>query len=371
MKKARAQEPPQPLRNKTSPAEGLRRDPQEAAQPTAPGWPKTAFKPDWAKLSGCRKLFTCKCWLSEGSRSNHRLTFALPRAGEGSHTIAKTHKVTVWLLLSLLRGFFRSASGLLLDACVFQWLSGAVFAFCLLKPPKQAGCREGLSTLAVPVNSHSPQLPFVWRGQSHTVRAIPSPPVQTWMWQLFQLQGRHISLPRGLVFLRGGGGACFGFGLGFSPPASSRCCCRGACLPRRPERRGSAACRHTCARPSYQPLQAGRAGRRPLLGFLFLIGTHPPEGHHISFITWSHLRDVCDKLSGFPPAFFKLSLPRQERPCGAPREACGSSQRLLQLAKNLQGCNELLTLSRYNLWQKESHQRYENSGLLKRASELW
>lgn len=31
--------------------------------------------------------------------------------------------------------------------------------------------------------------------------------------------------------------------------------------------------------------RAGRQGRHPPSCFLFLIGTHPPKGHHISFIT--------------------------------------------------------------------------------------
>lgn len=59
-------------------------------------------------------------------------------------------------------------------------------------------------------------------------------------------------------------------------------------------------------RPPERPTSAGRAGRAgrrpPLLGFLFLIGTHPPEGHHVSFIAGSHLRDVCRKLTACPPA---------------------------------------------------------------------
>lgn len=122
-----------------------------------------------------------------------------------------------------------------------------------------------------------------------------------------------------VVFLKGGG--YFGFGLGFFPPSSPPLpdvAAEERCLPRCLERRGSAACRHTCTRRSYQPLQAGR---QPLLGFLFLIGTHPPEGHHISFITRSHLRDVCHKFTGFPTASFKLTLPRQPRPCRVPCKA--------------------------------------------------
>lgn len=50
----------------------------------------------------------------------------------------------------------------------------------------------------------------------------------------------------------------------------------------------------------------GRAGQAPPSCFLFLTGTHPPNGHYISFITSSHLRDACDKRTPFPPAFLRL-----------------------------------------------------------------
>lgn len=342
MKKARAQQLPQPFHNKTSQAEGLHQDPQEAAQPTAPEWPKPDFKPDLAKLSGFGKLFTCKCWLSERVQRQPPANTAFPRASESSLTITKTYKVTIRLLLSLRfvippLFFFPWGFGTAPQSSALQRLSRAVSAFCLLKPPNQSLRWEGLGAPAVLVNAHSPQLLFMWPRQSHAIRAIPSPPVQTWLWQLFQLQGHHISLPGGLFFLRGGG--CFGFGLGFFPP-----------LPRLFQMLllRSAACQDAWRKEAQRcvgtPAPAGatnlcrQAGRQPLLGFLFLIGTHPPEGHHISFITRSHLRDVCHKLTGFPTASFKLALPQQPPPCRVLCKVKRLSQRLLWVARAAMNC---------------------------------
>lgn len=91
--------------------------------------------------------------------------------------------------------------------------------------------------------------------------------------------------------------------------------------------------------PSHQPLQAGKQGRHPSSCFLFLIGTHPPKGHHISFITRSHLRDVCDKLTPFSPAFLKLSPTRQARPCPALGKASGSpSRKKLHISRTAMSC---------------------------------
>lgn len=272
MKKARAQQLPQPFHNKTSQAEGLHQDPQEAAQPTAPEWPKPDFKPDLAKLSGFGKLFTCKCWLSERVQRQPPANTAFPRASESSLTITKTYKVTIRLLLSLRfvippLFFFPWGFGTAPQSSALQRLSRAVSAFCLLKPPNQSLRWEGLGAPAVLVNAHSPQLLFMWPRQSHAIRAIPSPPVQTWLWQLFQLQGHHISLPGGLFFLRGG---VFWLWVGFLSPSSPPlpdAAAEERCLPRCLERRGSAVCRHTCTRRSYQPLQAGRqaaAARLPV-----------------------------------------------------------------------------------------------------------
>lgn len=88
-------------------------------------------------------------------------------------------------------------------------------------------------------------------------------------------------------------------------------------------------------RPPKLPTSEGRAGRRPLLGFLFLIGTHPPEGHHISFITVSHLRDAWDKLTHFSPAFFTLPLPKTEATLPFTVQSVQLPQPVLQAAKNL------------------------------------
>lgn len=66
----------------------------------------------------------------------------------------------------------------------------------------------------------------------------------------------------GFFFLKVRG--VFWLWVGFLPPASPSCGCRGARLPRCLESSGWAVCRHTCARRSHKPLQAGgQAGQAP------------------------------------------------------------------------------------------------------------
>lgn len=65
-----------------------------------------------------------------------------------------------------------------------------------------------------------------------------------------------------MVFLKVRG--VFWLWVGSASSASPSCGCRGARLPRCLERSGWAACRHTCARRSHRPRQAGRqAGQAP------------------------------------------------------------------------------------------------------------
>lgn len=136
-------------------------------------------------------------------------------------------------------------------------------AFCLLKPPKQAGSREGLGALAVPsicthlrFSSCDPGRTLSGRSRlllyrpecdnSFSCKAVIFP-----------------YLEEGWVFflkVRG----MFWLWVGFLPPASPSCGCRGARLPRCLESSGWAVCRHTCARRSHKPLQAGgQAGQAP------------------------------------------------------------------------------------------------------------
>lgn len=123
---------------------------QEAAEPAEPGWPRTSLKEDGAKLSGSKTFIYLRVLAVKRDpevKAGQHLPF--PESGKAV-TPAPERKVTVGLLLSLLQGGFCRASGLLLDGFVLQWLSRAVVAFCLLKPPRRAGSREALGALAVP-----------------------------------------------------------------------------------------------------------------------------------------------------------------------------------------------------------------------------
>lgn len=256
--------------------------------------------------AGCQK----------GSRSNHQLIFALPRAREGSHTIAKTHKVTVQLLWSLLQSSFAVALwGLLLDACVLQWLFRAVFAFRFLKAPNEASRLPRRARRCPSIRTHlsfsscdpgSPTLSgrsrlLLYRPEcdnSFSCKAVI----------FLYLEGWNF-----IFFLKGGGGsalACVFWLLSWVVPPLFFSSLFQMLPPRNApakmpgEKRFVGVSAHL--RPPERPTSAGRAGRAgrrpPLLGFLFLIGTHPPEGHHVSFIAGSHLRDVCRKLTACPPA---------------------------------------------------------------------
>lgn len=191
--------------------------------------------------------------------ATHQLTFALPRAGEGSHTITKTHKVTVRFLLSLCRGFFHSALGLLLDACVVQTFQSPV---CSLSAETTKASR-------LPRRARHPSdtRPFALTSASlRATRAVPryqGDPVSSCtdlnVTTLSAARPSYFSTWR-VVFFEGerkGGGAVLALGwVSFSP------CLFQMLLPRCLERRGWVVCRHTCARPGYQPLQAGQAGGR-------------------------------------------------------------------------------------------------------------
>lgn len=131
------------------------------------------------------------------------------------------------------------------------------------------------------------------------------------------------------------GGERFGFGLGFSPPPRLFQMLLPMSVPAKMPGEKSLSSVSAHLRPPKLPTSAGRASRQPLLGFLFLIGTHPPEGHHISFITVSHLRDAWDKLTRFSPAFFTLPLPQTEAILLCAVQSVQLPQPLLQLAKNL------------------------------------
>lgn len=85
-------------------------------------------------------------------------------------------------------------------------------------------------------------------------------------------------------------GGCFGFELSSSPPDEPAC---------QDARREEARRLHTCAAGAANLCrQAGRQAAAS--GFLFLIGTHPPAGHHVSFIARSHLGDGRHRLPGAP-----------------------------------------------------------------------
>lgn len=105
-----------------------------------------------------------------------------------------------------------------------------------------------------------------------------------------------------------------------------------------------------------KPPQAGRqAGRQPL-GFLFLIGTHPPAGHHVSLITLSHLGDGRHKLTGCPKGLCCAPTRTGATPACTVRTP-QPFQSCLEVAKkeNPPGCNELESLPHCNLPHKGAH----------------
>lgn len=133
----------------------------------------------------------------------------------------------------------------------------------------------------------------------------------------------------------------------FPPP--SRCGCQDA-------RREAARRLHTCARRSRETSAGRQAGRQPPLGFLFLIGTHPPAGHHVSLITSSHLWDGRHKLTGRPKGLCCAPTRTGATPACAVRTAQPFQSRL-EVAKkeNPPGCNELESLPHCNLPHKGAH----------------
>lgn len=121
-------------------------------------------------------------------------------------------------------------------------------------------------------------------------------------------------------------------------------------LPRCPERRGSAPAH---LRP---PEPCTSAGRQPPLGFLFLIGTHPPAGHHVSLITLSHLGDGRDKLTERPKGLcFALTRTGATPVCSVRTAQPFQSQLELAKKENPPGCNELKSLPHCNLRHKGTH----------------
>lgn len=330
MKKPRAQQPP----SSTPPRPKRQHNPQNL------GDPELASKQ--TKVVRLQNVYLlASAGRQKGSKSKHWLAFALPRVREGCHTIARTHKVIVWLLLSLLQGFFYRASGLLLDACVLERLSRAVVAFSLVQPPEQAGSRERLGALAVPsIRTHlrfsSCDPGRTLSGRSRLLLYRPECD------NSFSCKAVIFPyLEEGCFFFKGEEG-CFGFGLGFFPPPLPAVVPRSAPAKMPGEQRLGGVSAHL--RPPQPPTSAGRQGRHPPSCFLFLVGTHPPKGHHISFITRSHLRDACDQLTPFSPAFLQLSPPQQARPCPVLGKAGGSPSASAQSYTSLD-CNELFTLS--------------------------
>lgn len=149
--------------------------------------------------------------------------------------------------------------------------------FCLLKPPKQAGSREGLGAPAAPsihthlrLSSCDPGRTLSGRSRlllyrpecdnSFSCKAVILPYLE---------EGWFV------VFFKGEGGV---LALGWvSFPRLSQ----PAKMPG--EQRLGGVSAHL--RPPQPPTSAGRQGRHPPSCFLFLLGTHPPKGQHISFIT--------------------------------------------------------------------------------------
>lgn len=218
-------------------------------------WMAKKTNPKSATLQGCGKLLA---WQRGGRGATISWQLPIPHT-EGSHA-------ATWSLHASYIPLATSSCASGLHTC-----SVVVPALRLLAAP------------ALPLVPHSPQLLLLRHRQPHAIRAIPSPPVQTWLWQLLQLQGCHISLPRAFVLLLGG---CFGFGLSSSPPDEPAC---------QDARREEARRLHTCAAGAANLCRQAAAS-----GFLFLIGTHPPAGHHVSFIARSHLGDGRHRLPGAP-----------------------------------------------------------------------
>lgn len=98
--------------------------------------------------------------------------------------------------------------------------------------------------------------------------------------------------------------------------------------------------------PPERPTSAGRAGKRPLLGFLFS-HRYTPSRRAPHFLYNSITPKGClkDTLTGFPPAF----LPSPAAPTAGATLPCALPIACCSRLQILQGCNLLLTLSRYNL----------------------
>lgn len=137
---------------------------------------------------------------------------------------------------------------------------------------------------------------------------------------------------------------------------------RWACLPRRPERRGSASAHLRCR--SREPLQAGSR--------LWLPVPHryTPSCRAPRFL----YRSITPR--GWPPQAARcpaalLTLRHESSGvCGANGTAQPASSKKGAKKENPWGPKELGTLPRCNLWHKETYKHYKNAELLKHISTL-
>lgn len=250
-------------------------------------------------------------------------------------------------------GVFLSCLGLLLNVGVLQGLSRAVVAFCLLHPPKRAGSREGLGALAVPSICTHLRLSSCDPGRTLSGRSrllLYRPECDN------SFSCKAVIFPyleEGWFFLKVRG--VFWLWVGFLSPASRSCGCRGARLPRCLESSGCALCGSAgTPAPAEPPTSAGRqAGQAPAellpVSHRYTPSQRAPHFLYHSITPKGCVRQAHPLLSSFPQTLTD--------PTGTTLPCAGQSKWLSQPQKAtyLQDCNELLTLSCSNLWQKESH----------------